>query len=191
MKMAFYLKVTVLLAAVVFLGVTGCAKKEMVKESSSQPQNELKQGPVSSPKQEEMKPSSAVEAKEAKPVTEGEQKVAAPEKSYELVDIHFDFDKYNLRPEDRTILSGHADWLMKNKEYTVKIEGNCDERGTDEYNMALGQRRADEAKKYLIDMGIDKERISTISYGKEHPLDPAQNEEAWAKNRRDDFVLSK
>jgi peptidoglycan-associated lipoprotein len=128
------------------------------------------------------------EEKAAKPATESGQKIAAAQK---LKDIHFDFDKYNLRPEDRTILGSHADWLLKNAGYKVKIEGNCDERGTEEYNMALGQRRADEAKKYLLNMGIAKKRISTISYGKDRPLDLGHDEDAWAKNRRDDFVLSK
>ena len=82
------------------------------------------------------------------------------------------------------------DWLLKNSEYKVKIEGNCDERGTEEYNMALGQRRSDEAKKYLLSMGIAIKRISTVTYGKDRPIDPGHDEEAWAKNRNDHFVIS-
>jgi peptidoglycan-associated lipoprotein len=116
---------------------------------------------------------------------------AAPEQApYEFTDIHFDFDKYTLRPGDREILKGHAEWLQKNEDYTVRIEGNCDERGTAEYNMALGDRRAGEAKKYLVELGVAEKRITTVSYGKERPLDPGHNEEAWAKNRRDHFVLT-
>ncbi|MFH0985273.1 MAG: peptidoglycan-associated lipoprotein Pal, partial [Candidatus Omnitrophota bacterium] len=107
----------------------------------------------------------------------------------ELADINFDFDKSALRAKDREILKGHAEWLMKNKDYTVLIEGNCDERGTTEYNLALGERRASEAMKYLVGLGVEKERIKTISYGEERPLDPGHNEEAWAKNRRDHFVI--
>jgi peptidoglycan-associated lipoprotein len=72
----------------------------------------------------------------------------------------------------------------------VLIEGHCDERGTTEYNLALGERRAKEAKKYFVELGIDGKRIKTISYGKERPLDPGNNEEAWAKNRRDHFVVT-
>jgi peptidoglycan-associated lipoprotein len=182
MKKKFYFKIVVLLAAAVFL-LAGCAKKETVIESSSQPQNEIKQGPVSQPKQEPLKTSPQIE-------TKGEQKVVASQALYEPGDIHFDFDKYNLRTEDRKILSEHADWLLKNAGYNVRVEGNCDERGTEEYNMALGQRRADEARKYLVDRGIAQKRISTISYGKERPVDPGHDEEARAKNRRDHFVLS-
>jgi len=103
-------------------------------------------------------------------------------------DIHFDYDKYYLKPEDRENLKKDAAWLAKHKNHIVVIEGNCDERGTVEYNLALGERRAAEAMKYLVELGIDKKRIKTISYGKERPLDPEHNEEAWAKNRRDHFI---
>ena len=82
-----------------------------------------------------------------------------------------------------------ASAFQKYSTYKLAIEGNCDERGTVEYNLALGQKRADEAAKYLADLGVAKERIKTISYGKERPLDPGHNEEAWAKNRRDHFVV--
>ena len=105
-------------------------------------------------------------------------------------DIHFDYDAYNLKPEAREMLKKDAAWLAKNKNYNVVIEGNCDERGTVEYNLALGERRAAEAMKYFVELGIDKKRIKTISYGKERPLDPGHDEEAWAKNRRDHFIPS-
>ena len=105
-----------------------------------------------------------------------------------LEDIHFDFDKFNLTPEARKILGRHADWLLKHEDYKLVIEGHCDERGTTEYNLALGEMRAASAAKYLADLGIDKARIETISYGEEHPLDPGHNEEAWAKNRRAHFL---
>jgi peptidoglycan-associated lipoprotein len=105
-------------------------------------------------------------------------------------DIHFDYDKYYLKPEDRESLKKDAAWLAKHKNYNVIIEGNCDERGTVEYNLALGERRAAEAMKYFVELGIDKKRIKTISYGKERPLDTEHNEEAWAKNRRDHFIPS-
>jgi peptidoglycan-associated lipoprotein len=107
-----------------------------------------------------------------------------------FVDIHFDFDKFNLKPEARGILNKQAAWLIKHPTASVLIEGNCDERGTEEYNLALGQRRADAAKKYFVEFGIDKTKIKTISYGKDRPLDSGHNEEAWAKNRRDHFALS-
>jgi peptidoglycan-associated lipoprotein len=106
-----------------------------------------------------------------------------------LKDIHFDFDKYNIRPGDAEILKGNAALLKKYPKVKVQIEGHCDERGTVEYNLALGERRANATKKYLISLGISADRISTISYGKERPLDSGHNEEAWAKNRRAHIVV--
>lgn len=99
--------------------------------------------------------------------------------------IHFDFDKSNLRPDDRRIVERWADWLNQYPAVTVTIEGHCDERGTREYNLGLGERRADSARKYLIALGIDADRIGTISYGKERPLCVTSNEACWAQNRRD------
>ncbi len=116
---------------------------------------------------------------------------AGPAAAFELANIHFDFDKSTLRPEDRKILKGHADWLMKNKDVNIIVEGHCDERGTTEYNLALGERRATETKKYLVELGVPEARIKTISYGEERPLDPGHDEKAWAKNRRAQFVLNK
>jgi peptidoglycan-associated lipoprotein len=106
-----------------------------------------------------------------------------------LKDIHFNFDQYSIRQEDGQILSSHADYLLKNKNVKIIIEGNCDERGTTEYNLVLGSKRTQEAKKFLVNSGIDRKRIKTISYGKERPLDSDHNEDAWAKNRRDHFVV--
>ena len=104
-------------------------------------------------------------------------------------DIHFDFDKYDLKAPARAKLDGLANWLLKYGEFNANIEGHCDERGTAEYNLALGERRAQAAKSYLVNLGVDGARVNTISYGEEMPLDPRHNEEAWAKNRRDHFVV--
>ena len=104
--------------------------------------------------------------------------------------IYFDFDKYEVRPDQRATLQANAERLKGDlSRFKLLIEGHCDERGTNEYNMVLGDRRANEAKKYLIDMGVPASRIRTISYGEERPADPGHNEEAWAKNRRSEFVL--
>ena len=104
-------------------------------------------------------------------------------------DIHFDFDKYEIRREDEGILRENAAWLKKNPKMKIQIEGHCDERGTAEYNLALGERRANMTKKYLVSLGISSDRISTISFGEERPLDPGHSEEAWAKNRRAHIVV--
>lgn len=106
-----------------------------------------------------------------------------------LKDIHFDFDKYDIRPQDAEILKENAAILHKFPNVKFQIEGHCDERGTNEYNLALGERRANSTKSYLISLGISPNRISTISYGEERPLDPGHNEEAWAKNRRAHFLI--
>ncbi|HUN56266.1 MAG TPA: peptidoglycan-associated lipoprotein Pal [Smithella sp.] len=120
----------------------------------------------------------------------GETSSEARKGKEDLEDIHFDFDKYNIRQNDRTILSRDAAYLLKHKRVGIVIEGNCDERGTAEYNMALGEKRADEAKKYLVNLGVETKRIKTVSYGSEKPLDPGHDEEAWAKNRRDHFAAN-
>jgi peptidoglycan-associated lipoprotein len=108
-----------------------------------------------------------------------------------LKDIHFDFDRYSIRREDAEILKQGLGWFQENPGTHVRIEGNCDERGTVEYNLVLGQKRADAAKNYLTTLGIDQKMLETISYGKERPVDPGHNEESWAKNRRDHFVSLK
>lgn len=111
-------------------------------------------------------------------------------KAYDFVNIHFDFDKYEMRSGDREILAKHARYLNENKEIKVAIEGHCDERGTIEYNLALGEKRAQTVKDYLVNAGIKTERLRTISYGKERPADSRSSEEAWAKNRRASFVVN-
>lgn len=131
------------------------------------------------------------EAKEAaeRAKKEAAAKAAAILKELKIPDIHFDFDKYDIKPEAQAILKAAAPAYLKYRGYKLVVEGHCDERGTAEYNLALGQRRADAAAKYLSDLGIEKDRIKTISYGKEMPLDKGHNEEAWAKNRRAHFVI--
>ena len=104
--------------------------------------------------------------------------------------VFFDFNKSVLKLEAQALLKKKAEWLKANPNAKLLIEGNCDERGTAEYNLALGERRAESAKKFLVDLGIDAKRISTISYGKERPLDPAHTQAAWAKNRNDGFVVN-
>lgn len=104
-------------------------------------------------------------------------------------DIHFPFDSAALSPEAQAKLREKADWLRRYPEVSVIIEGHCDERGTSEYNLALGDRRAESAKRFLVNLGISPARLTTISYGEERPLDPGHNEFAWAKNRRAHFVI--
>jgi len=103
--------------------------------------------------------------------------------------IYFDYDSSELKSESQEILTKKAAWLKANGDYKLKIEGNCDDRGSTEYNLALGARRAEAAAKFLNALGISSDRITTISYGEEKPAVEGQNEAAWSKNRRDEFVL--
>ena len=106
-----------------------------------------------------------------------------------LKDINFDFDKYEIRPGDAKILDANAAWLKNNARNLVLIEGHCDERGTQEYNLALGERRAKAAMSYLAALGVQAGRITIVSYGAERPLCKEQGEACWAKNRRAHFLI--
>ena len=105
--------------------------------------------------------------------------------------IHFAYDKSDVAPGDQARLDAKLAILAAHPRLEIRIAGNCDERGSDEYNLALGERRAAGAKRYLVAHGVAAGRVAIVSYGKEHPLDPGHNEGAWAKNRRDDFVVSR
>jgi peptidoglycan-associated lipoprotein len=106
-----------------------------------------------------------------------------------LKDVYFSFDRYDLEGEARETLKVNADWLKRNPAARIEIEGHCDERGTNEYNLALGAKRAQAAKDYLITLGIATERLSTISYGEEIPVCKESNESCWSQNRRARFVV--
>jgi peptidoglycan-associated lipoprotein len=133
-------------------------------------------------------PEPVVEEEVVEEVVVKEEVVVAPPKTPDVVmqeDIYFDFDKSTLTPAAQDNLMQKAEWLRENPDRTATIQGHCDDRGTNEYNLALGDRRAESAKAFLVDLGIDASRLTTISYGEERPVDPRNNEEAWAKNRRD------
>jgi peptidoglycan-associated lipoprotein len=123
--------------------------------------------------------------------TQGFKEITADQAELKAIfrDIPFDYDDFALRPDAKEILNSIAQWLMKNTATQVLIEGHCDERGTIEYNLALGERRSSSAKKYLTQLGVDSERIFTISYGEERPIDSGHTESAWARNRRGHFLL--
>lgn len=106
-------------------------------------------------------------------------------------DIHFDYDKSNIREKDYAVLNRIGDWLKDNSKTSLMIEGHCDERGSSEYNMALGEQRALSTRRYLVGLGIDAGRLYTVSYGEEKPLEPGHGESSWAKNRRAHFLVSK
>jgi len=103
--------------------------------------------------------------------------------------IYFDFDRYTIRPDMIDRMEHNAKVMLDHPNIKVEIQGNCDERGTNEYNLALGEKRAKAARDYMVNMGVDPGRITIVSLGEEKPLDPGHNEKAWAKNRRDDFII--
>ena len=113
---------------------------------------------------------------------------ATQEKPSEFPDIHFDYDKSFIRDDAKPILQEVADYLKANPAASILIEGHCDERGTAEYNLALGERRAESAKTYLVSLGVKASALSTVSFGEEKPIDPGHDEVAWERNRRDHFV---
>jgi peptidoglycan-associated lipoprotein len=126
-----------------------------------------------------------------KAAEEKAEKERAAAQAAALQPIFFDFDKSFIRDDARPVLRANADYLKANPNVNIRIEGNCDERGTIEYNQALGQRRAAAAKKYLTDLGVSGKRISLISYGKEKPVCTESTEDCWQKNRRADLAESK
>ena len=169
----------------------GCAKKELVKgegeipsATSTKSAEPAAQAPGKAPVKEEKVAEQTIKEAPAKV-----QEEAAPSRQAELEKIYFDFDSSVLTAPSRATLSKNADVLLKKTSLKVQIEGNCDERGSDEYNLALGEKRANAAMKYLVTLGVSSDRLSVISYGKEKPADPGHDEAAWAKNRRDEFVL--
>jgi peptidoglycan-associated lipoprotein len=104
--------------------------------------------------------------------------------------IHFDYDKSDVRDDDKSVLQRQAAWLQKYPQVRVQVQGNCDERGTREYNLALGARRANAEKEYLVSLGVSSERVDTISYGKEKPVCSDSTEDCWAQNRRGTTVIT-
>jgi peptidoglycan-associated lipoprotein len=106
-----------------------------------------------------------------------------------FTNILFNYDQFSLTPQACTILDSIAEWMKSNPRKVLMIEGHCDDRGTNEYNLALGDRRANSAKTYLVQLGVDSARIYTISYGEERPIADGSSESVWAKNRRGEFKL--
>jgi peptidoglycan-associated lipoprotein len=156
------------------LGVS-CAKR--VEETKAQPTT------AAAPE----KPAPAPE--KPAPMVPAVDKAAEAKKAIEADAIYFDFDKYNLKPEAIKVLDKKVALMRENSQMKVTIEGNCDERGSNEYNLALGDRRANAAKSYMAKAGVAENRLSTISYGEERPVCKEHNETCWAKNRRDQFVV--
>ncbi len=163
----------------------GCAAQKPTPPPAKPPAGAAKKAPTP----EELKARELARLKQQE--LERQKRIQAMAEALEKKDIHFDFDKYNLKPEAQQILKELGNFLLEHPEYRVRIEGNCDERGSEEYNLALGARRANAAKEYLVSLGVSPDRLDTISYGEDRPLCREHNESCWWRNRRDHFVLTK
>ena len=189
MRKKLWIKLILLLIIPGFLFTVSCTKKAVTSDTEvTQPieEKDLKaKEAAEKARQEELAKQRAIEEERLK---EEAAKREAARNQFLTQDIYFDFDSFSILPEAQEILSNKAEWLQDNSDVTVTIEGHCDERGTIEYNLALGDRRAESAKAYLVNLGIAESRLNTISYGEERPMDPSNNENAWGKNRRAHFI---
>jgi len=158
-------KKSLILAGFAVLLFIGCAKKQVVKPT------EQVTSPMTQQQTEESKKEPSV-------------RFADWQKTSDIAVIYFDYDRSDLRDDARAILKKNADYLNSHPEVNVLVEGHCDERGTSEYNLALGQRRAAIVRDYYSKLGVPLARIGTLSFGKENPVDPGHDESAWSKNRR-------
>ena len=191
MRKKLWINVIILLIIPGFLFTVSCTKKTVTSDTDvTQPvaDKDLKaKEAAEKARQEELARQRALEEERLK---EEAAKIEAARNQFVMEDIFFDFDSFAILPEAQDILSSKAEWLQSNPDISVTIEGHCDERGTIEYNLALGDRRAQSAKDFLINLGIAESRLNTISYGEERPVVPDSNEDAWAKNRRAHFVIN-
>jgi peptidoglycan-associated lipoprotein len=178
----------IVLVLMVFVSY-GCTHRQTTKPEAEQQQKEQKTEETKAEKPAEAAPEAQKEPGTAE-ITKSEEAEAAGQEGV-FKDIHFDFDKYNIQDSSRSELKAVAAWMRKNSSAKLSIEGHCDERGTNEYNLALGDRRAKAVKDYLMSLGVSSSRIETISYGEEKPLCTEHTEECWAKNRRAHFVVLK
>lgn len=193
MKKYLALMGLVVVFALSLIILSGCAEKQaVVKDEAVQAQQTAPAAPAADDEaarkaKEQADREAALKAQAAKDAAA--KRNAAALAALNIQNIYFDYDKSSIRPDAREILKANAGIFTKNKDAKIVVEGYCDERGTAEYNMALGERRAQEAKQYLVNLGLDASRIETISYGEEKPLDTQNTEAAWAQNRRAQFLL--
>jgi peptidoglycan-associated lipoprotein len=186
--------VATLLAVALLAG--GCAKKELVR-------TEEPASAVTSPVAKESRPASPAETPVSTPAVPDSATTAtdlgsaaadaakAGQQQGLLETVYFDYDSFLLSQPSRDALNRNGQLLLRKVSGKVRIEGHCDERGSDEYNLALGEKRAQATRNYLVSLGVPAERLSTISYGKERPAVQGSTEEAWARNRRVEFVVTK
>jgi peptidoglycan-associated lipoprotein len=167
---------------VLLIGLGGCGCFMQAKKGETPPPPPPEEKKIVAPGENVV-----IEEKKEEIVVMSPPAAPPPAPALVLGDINFDFDRYAIRAGDAEILKKNLEWFKANSGQKVRIEGNCDERGTVEYNLALGQKRADAAKNFLVGLGVNASGLDTISYGKERPVCMEHNEACWAQNRRDHF----
>lgn len=187
MKSNIYLRGMVVVCILSLMIFTGCAEKKSVVTSDTGQEQPVTSTPPAESKDTVISTGPSGSQDVTSEPSVDLEKMAGTKSP--VSDINFDYDSSSLSPDAREILKANASYFMRKRVSSITIEGHCDERGTAEYNMALGERRAEETKKYLINLGINESMMRTVSFGEENPLDPASNEEAWSQNRRAHFVV--
>jgi peptidoglycan-associated lipoprotein len=190
MRKKLWINLALVLVIPGLLFTVSCAKKTVKADTAltQQAEDDAAAAAAEKAKQEEEARLRALEEQRLKEEEAAARKLAA-RNMFLNEDIYFEFDSAALLAEAQAILEKKAEWLRNNSDVTATIEGHCDDRGTNEYNLALGDRRAASAKTFLMDLGIAGARLNCISFGEERPVDPGHNEEAWAKNRRGHFII--
>lgn len=180
------------LVLIIFVGflAPSCGKKQVESEPVMS-EDEARRRAEEEARKREQERQAAIREEELREeqLREDRESVLSAREMFENEDILFEFDSASLSVEAQEILRAKAAWLRENPRARVVIEGHCDERGTNEYNLALGDRRAFSSKSFLVDLGISDSILTTISYGEEQPVDTGSTEDAWAKNRRAHFVI--
>ncbi len=180
------MKKVLVLAAILGLVAFGCAERKAVAPTQSQETQPQSKAQEESAKAQEKITEQQMAKVESKDIPSKFEEISGLFK-----DIYFDYDKYDVREDAKQTLRAVADYLRKNTAQKVLVEGHCDERGTSEYNLGLGDKRARSVKDFLVSLGVPSARIDTISYGKEKPVCSEHTEDCWAKNRRGHFVILK
>jgi len=188
------LALTIVLGLLMTFSLSSCAKKKISSESATTTAEEDAQRRTEEQaRQRELERQKSLQeedlGEERTREEMAEQRTASANSIFENEDVYFEFDSIRLAPDAQEILVKKARWLRANPAAKITIEGHCDSRGTNEYNLALGEGRAQNVRAFLVDLGIKSSRLNTISYGEERPLDLAQSEKGWAKNRRAHFVI--
>lgn len=176
------------LALIMLLVGVGCAQKKATVQSDTQTADQQK---ASEKTTDQTAGQKATQADSKEMQASKDTAAMEDEKSRILKDIYFDYDKYDIREDAKPVLKAIADYLIKNNPEKLIIEGNCDERGTNEYNLALGDKRAKATMSFLVAAGVASSRIETISYGEEKPICKEQTDACWSKNRRSHFITAK